>query len=404
MVKKNMTKKKRKKTIKHKKNSNLWILPVFFILAIATIISLEYIKHKKGKDSFIFKKSSINIKTNKINKKVNKNYVSFDDKIQILFNKKRIQYTHFIDPTWKYHHYKIELENDKIVPIRKELEKLTKKNKGILREIEKIEKEQIYLYSISFNKKMTHKFLISALIEEEIVIAKIEKQKTIAKKNLPKIAFIIDDVGYHNTDANELKKLNIPITGSVIPNTPYAGGEGKKLYAFGLEMMIHLPMQAKDQSLSYPKNEFVVLSSTLAEIVDLIDYARKIIPHARGLNNHMGSLVTSNEEAISKVLTIVKKRGLFFVDSRTTTTTLAGKISRRMGIKTAEKDIFIDHIKTYEHSMEQIDKLIRIALYKGQGIAIGHPNSTTFRAIKDSIKKIRSKGINIVFVSKLLTY
>jgi polysaccharide deacetylase 2 family uncharacterized protein YibQ len=54
--------------------------------------------------------------------------------------------------------------------------------------------------------------------------------------------------------------------------------------------------------------------------------------------------------------------------------------------------------------MEQIDKLIRIALYKGKGIAIGHPNPTTFKAIKDSIPKIRSKGINIVFVSKLTTY
>ena len=139
-----------------------------------------------------------------------------------------------------------------------------------------------------------------------------------------------------------------------------------------------------------------------SDIITLIDNAGKIIPNAKGLNNHMGSLITSDKESIFKVLTIVKKRGLFFVDSRTTTTTIAGMISKSMEIKTAEKDIFIDHIKTYEHSMEQIDKLIKIALNKGEGIAIGHPNPTTFKAIKDSIDKIRAKGIKIVFVSSLV--
>jgi polysaccharide deacetylase 2 family uncharacterized protein YibQ len=73
-----------------------------------------------------------------------------------------------------------------------------------------------------------------------------------------------------------------------------------------------------------------------------------------------------------------------------------------MGIRTAEKDLFIDHVQTYEQSMKQIEKLIRVALYKGKGIAIGHPHLTTFKAIKDSIAKIKAKGIKIVFVSSLL--
>ncbi len=391
--------KKKKRVNKNKQKSNFWILPVFFILAISTIIGLEYIKYKKGEASFIFKKKSI-VKKKIIEQSKLGESVSFDDRVQILFNKKRIKYDHFIDPTWKYHHYKLELKKKELILIKNELEKQAKKYKGLFQEIEKIEKDQIYLYSISFNKKMTHKFLVSIDIEKKII----KKITPPIKKNTPKIAFIIDDVGYNNTDANELKKLNIPITGSIIPSTPYANGEGKKLYAFGLEMMLHIPMQAKDRNLLYPKDEFVILSSSIADIIAIIDNAIKIIPHAKGLNNHMGSLITSNKESISRVLTIAKKRGLFFVDSRTTTTTVASAISRSMGIKTAEKDIFIDHIKTYKHSMEQINKLIRIALYKGKGIAIGHPNPTTFQAIKDSINKIRSKGIEIVFVSKLLYY
>ena len=350
-----MTKKKKKKTNRYKHRSNRWILPVFIILAIITIISLEYINHKKGKNSFIFDNKTAVSRKKSIESKKQKSTVSFDDRVQILFNKKRIKYTHFIDPTWKYHHYKVELKKDVLGSIINDLKKQSNDYKRIFNEIERIEKDQIYLYSITYKKKTTHKFLISVIIEKEIIISKTEKPKIIIKKDYPKMAFIIDDVGYHNTDANELKKLNIPITGSIIPSTPYANEEGKKLYAFGLEMMIHLPMQAKDPSLHYPKKKFVVLSSTITEIIDLIDHARKIIPHATGLNNHMGSLVTSNKESISKVLTIVKKRRLFFVDSRTTTTSVAGRLSKKMGIRTAEKDFFIDHIKTYRHSMGQID-------------------------------------------------
>jgi polysaccharide deacetylase 2 family uncharacterized protein YibQ len=393
------TKKKRNKK-KNGQNTNLWLLTMFVMLTIASITGLEYIKYTKGKQSFIFNN---NVEKQKKPKHRNANIVSFDDRILIYFQKESIKYTHFIDPTWAYHHYKIELKRKKFAPLIQEIKRLGKKYNMILKEIEKVEKEQIYLYSLSLDKKITHKFLISILYKKpkkvQVIVAR--KPFIIDKKN-PKIAFIIDDVGYHETDADNLKALNIPITGSVIPSTPYAEEEGRKLNKFGLQVMIHLPMQAKDPKLKYPKDQFVVLSSSMNDIINLIDRARKIIPFAHGLNNHMGSLITSNREMISKVLTIVKKRGLFFVDSRTALTTVAGKISRRMGIKTAEKDLFIDHVQTYKHSMQQIEKLIRVALYKGKGIAIGHPHLTTFKAIKDSIAKIRAKGIKIVFVSSLL--
>jgi hypothetical protein len=90
------------------------------------------------------------------------------------------------------------------------------------------------------------------------------------------------------------------------------------------------------------------------------------------------------------------------VDSRTIGNTVGYEIAKRLGIKTAYKDVFLDHIKGYSHSISQIRLLVEIALQKGKAIAIGHPHASTFRAIRDSIKYIRSKGIKIVYVSELL--
>jgi polysaccharide deacetylase 2 family uncharacterized protein YibQ len=398
MVKEKMTKKKTKRNVyRGKQKNNFGFILIFIFLAVLTIIGLEYIRYRKGQNSFIFGNKIL--KKSKI-KKTQQIESSFDDKVQILLQKKRVKFSHFIDPAWNYHHYKFELQKNNFINIIKNLKVISKKYGMFFREVEKAEKEMIYLYSVSKNERVSHKFLISIINKKKV--NKQTLKKVVPKTNKPKIAFIIDDVGYHNTDANDLKSLGIPITGSVITSTPYAREEAKKLYAFGLETMIHLPMQAKDPNLKYPKNEFIVMSSDINDIIRLIDEAIKKNPFARGLNNHMGSLITSNKAMISKVLTIVKKRGLFFVDSRTASTTVAGSVARQMGIKTVDKDIFIDHIQTYDDSIKRIETLIRIALQKGKGVGIGHPHQTTFQAIKDSVKKIKAKGIDIVFVSDLL--
>jgi len=392
-----MKKKTKRSAYNKKRKTNLWIIIVFILLAIITIFGLEYIRHNKGQNSFIF--GNVKKKVKGKTKTEKRSVVTFDDRVQVLLQKKQIKYNHFIDPLWNYHHYKFELPKQSFVNIVRALKSISQKYGMKFNEIEKAVIERVYLYSISNENRITHKFLISIISDKK---KKIKKKVINVKDKTPKIAFIIDDIGYHDTDANDLKKIGIPITGSIIPSTPYAREEGSKLYAFGLEMMIHLPMQAKDTNLKYPKSEFVVMSSTINDIIKLIDDAKKKIPYARGLNNHMGSLITSNRAMITKVLTIVKKRKLFFIDSRTTATTVAGEIAKEMGVKTASKDIFIDHIQTYEESIKRINILIRIALHNGKGIAIGHPHQTTFQAIKDSVKKIRDKGIDIVFVSSLL--
>ena len=152
----------------------------------------------------------------------------------------------------------------------------------------------------------------------------------------------------------------------------------------------------------YDPAKVITVNSTDEEIRTLIRRAKQIIPTADGVNNHEGSLVTANSDVMRRVLEIIKEEGLFFVDSRTIGRTVAYDTARQLNVKTAHKDVFLDHVPTYSHSLAQIRKLVDIALQKGKAIAIGHPFETTLRAIKDSKRYIKAKGVTIVYVKELL--
>ncbi len=113
-------------------------------------------------------------------------------------------------------------------------------------------------------------------------------------------------------------------------------------------------MQPKDPANHHPRDQFVLLDSSDGEIAALIDGALEAVPYARGANNHMGSLLTSNEAAARRVLAALKARGLFFVDSKTAPTTVAYAQARRLRVPTALRDVFLDDEPTYEHAAAQL--------------------------------------------------
>ncbi len=380
-----MSKKKR-----NKKNiqSSVLFFALFILFAFLIVIVLEYIDFKKGERSFIFTRV-INLKT------YSEKREQFNKEILKMLEKNSISYNYFKDKHGKYH-FKIDIKDLKFDSLLLKTQIIVKQLNGNLElsEIKILKNKSVLLFNLEFNRKISHIILVNKVKEHE---AKIKKED-----NSPKIAFIIDDIGFRKNASIELKELNIPITGSILPNTPFAKEEAKVLNSYGLEEMIHLPMQAENLNIEHPRDVFVTINSTNEEIRKLIKEAKKIIPFSKGLNNHMGSLITARRGIIKRVLEIVKKEGLFFVDSRTTYETVAYDVAKELEIKTTYRDVFLDDIQTYSHSMGQIEKLIEIAKNKGKAVAIGHPFKTTFKAIKDSINDIYSNGIKIVFVSSLL--
>jgi hypothetical protein len=217
----------------------------------------------------------------------------------------------------------------------------------------------------------------------------------------PKVAFIIDDLGYEKEIAEKLVELNFSITLSIFPFVTYSkyiAEEGKKK---NKDIMLHLPMEPKNSSLN-PGLGAIKANMSEEEIRQDVIECILNIPHIIGVNNHMGSKITEDRKIMKIVLEEIKKYNLFFVDSMTTKDSVAHQVAREMGVKTAVRSVFLDNESDMEYIKGQMLEVQKIALEKGEAIAIGHDRINTFYVLKRMIPELIKAGIEIVPVSELV--
>ncbi|MCD6083690.1 divergent polysaccharide deacetylase family protein [Candidatus Aerophobetes bacterium] len=218
-----------------------------------------------------------------------------------------------------------------------------------------------------------------------------------------KIALLIDDFGYTQGEVTDLflRDLDVPLTISIIPGTPYAGLIAQQAYKRKKEVMLHLPMEPKGKF----KNEYkwIIMSGMgKEEIENVTRKAYESIPHCAGVNNHMGSLATSREEVMRPVLEVVKEKNLYFVDSKTTSSSVAFPLARKLGIRCTSRDVFLDNEKSYSYIKKQFQRLVLVARKKGRALGIAHASPTTARAIRKIICDLDKRKISLVYVSDIV--
>ena len=138
------------------------------------------------------------------------------------------------------------------------------------------------------------------------------------------------------------------------------------------------------------------------EMTGRINECLESFPYISGVNNHMGSKFTEDSSSMKILLEILKQRKLFFLDSRTTPDTVAFSLAKEMGVKTAEKDLFLDNVKDVNAIKAKINELAEISLANGLSVGICHPHPATLKALKDTIPRLEAQGIEIVSVSELV--
>lgn len=388
---------------KKKSHSNVLLFILFISVALLTVVVLEYLDHRGGKSSFIFDKL---LSTRPAAAPA----AGLHAALKTLLHDYNVHGDIFQDKSGVYH-CKFDVADGKFDALLQRL-LTTVKHHGAVLELEETqsgEHRSIYLYRITSGKRVSHLLLMTRLHAPASPPAPATPAQTspVPPRQAPaapaaRLAIVIDDVGYREAVADELHALNIPITAAVIPFAPYAAEEAAKIKGYGLEAIIHLPMQPAGKENHTPRNEFVFVDSSDEEIAALLRQARAVVPDAAGLNNHMGSLVTANREAMQRVLQQIRRERLFFIDSKTTAATAGYALARQMGIKTRLRDIFLDDIPEYAHSMNQIRQLVGLARQNGSALAIGHPFESTLRALRDSLPALQSGGVRIVFASELL--
>jgi hypothetical protein len=116
----------------------------------------------------------------------------------------------------------------------------------------------------------------------------------------------------------------------------------------------------------------------------------------------MGSKLTQDPEAMGYLMDQLKKRGLYFFDSKTIHTSVAAQMAEAYGVPYAERDVFLDHEETHEFTAKALQHLEQIASAKGSAIAIGHPKEITMQALQEWIPKLEARGFELVSLSELL--
>ena len=216
------------------------------------------------------------------------------------------------------------------------------------------------------------------------------------------IGIVIDDFGYRNDEISDgFLELDARLTYAIIPGHRYSTSFGEKAVESGYEVIVHMPMENTGKT--YGEEEFVLMTAMDNETIQRrLNNAIEEIPTAIGMNNHQGSKASADQNIMSNVAKVMKERGLFFLDSRTTIETIGETTMEVFGVPTARRNIFLDNEDDEEKIEKQLMKLVKRSEEVGSAIGIGHVKPKTLNVLSDQIPKLKKKGYKFEFVSNML--
>ncbi|AEW76488.1 hypothetical protein ACT74_10110 [Aggregatibacter actinomycetemcomitans] len=203
-----------------------------------------------------------------------------------------------------------------------------------------------------------------------------------------KLAIVIDDLGYHPKEDAQILALPKAVSVAIIPAAPYAKQRNQQAHQQGRDILIHMPME----TVSKMKIEDggLHLGMNQEEVNHRVQTAKKIVSHAIGMNNHMGSAATADVPLMTKLMTALRERHLFFLDSRTIGRSVAGKIAKAQGVLALDRHIFLDDSNDLADVQRQFRAAVQYAQKHGTAIAIGHPRKNTIAVLQAGIINLPS--------------
>ena len=219
----------------------------------------------------------------------------------------------------------------------------------------------------------------------------------------PRIAIIIDDLGYEKRAGERAINLPGPIAYAILPDTPRATYLAEVAHAGGKEVLLHLPLQAAEDHEREEPGSLVLDMGREAfgkAFVDDFDS----IPHAIGVNNHQGSLLTRHPGHMTWLMEEIQQRGdLFFVDSYTTASSVALSVAIESGVPAVKRDVFLDPDTLPGTVEREFARLKDVARQHGYAVGIGHPYATTLEYLEKALPNLRDDGYELISISQMIT-
>jgi hypothetical protein len=394
-------------------------LPIFLLcLAIFSTLGLDYIQWKRGKDSYVFSavertkqalarediaKEAKKIKELAKVEEVKKAEVGVDisqallqtvsdsgvpeESVNLFTDEEGVDHLLVDIPIRKYS----DLESSFSAKFRDFDFEVTEK------EEQQTDEKKYYLWHAQDmrERKLT---LLFSCEKEGVKIARIPASQPGANK----VALIVDDMGYSLEAINKLCSIGRPLTIAIIPFSPLASEIATISRQHDLEVILHLPLEAINNNEGNHSKGMITAGMSEDEVIAIVEKNLDQVPYIRGVNNHMGSKITADRKLMNIILGRLKDRDLFFIDSRTTASSVAYNTAQSLNIPSAYRHIFLDGELNESYIKGQLIQLFRRAQNNGFALGICHPTKETIKVLKESFYLVEEYGLEPVLASQVV--
>ena len=217
-----------------------------------------------------------------------------------------------------------------------------------------------------------------------------------------RLAILLDDAGQKLDFVPAAAALPKEIGFAILPFLPKSAESAEALHGAGHEIWLHLPMEPENYPANNPGPGAILMSMSTTELRTAVHAAIDNIPHAVGVNNHMGSKVTANLKTMTWIMQELKARDLAFIDSRTTIRTVAEDAAVGLGVPVNRRHVFLDNERDRAAIRRQLEEAVRRCRMEGEIIAIGHVDRVTVEVLAEELPGIARRGADLVRPSDLV--
>jgi len=210
------------------------------------------------------------------------------------------------------------------------------------------------------------------------------------------LSLIIDDLGQNLPRDRRVLALPGPVTTAVMPDTPHAAEFAREAHKAGKIVILHMPMDPATGAFAWHPD------LPVDELEKRLNAAFKAVPYASGINNHMGSRMTSQPQAMAWLMGNLQQRHKFFVDSRTSAQTVAAAQAQKIGLASVSRDVFLDDVRTEQAIAMQLETAIKLARKQGSAVMIGHPYPQTLAVLERELPKLKAQGIDWIDIRQMI--
>lgn len=216
----------------------------------------------------------------------------------------------------------------------------------------------------------------------------------------PVIAIVIDDMGVSHRRTANISSLDYPLTSSFLTYASNLRPQIAVAERAGHEIIAHLPMEPKASMNVSP--DVLTVKMNEKQVAEGLNGMLDKFPGIAGVNNHMGSRFTEDAERMDVVMKELEKRGLFFLDSKTTPHSAGEKAAKDNRVRYVSRNVFLDNEDKFDYVMRQLRQTEAIARKNGYAVAIGHPKEQTYNALKVWLPTLKSRNLRLVHLSEIV--